>query len=171
LPKQVKVNPISAEVIGADYLFKILLKMPSGSDKWRKRLQDYAEQQLLILRPILIDVKQYADHLAGISDWDGKRMRENIIKALRRIPANWMWMIELSVPELFSANRRKVGEVLLDAEVPAGPARDFSNFFLARLPGCFAFYLGGGSANPRYQFIRSHITGHAELYACEETHV
>jgi hypothetical protein len=79
-----------------------------------------------------------------------------------------MWMIELSVPNLFSANKRKVGEVLLRAEVVAKPKRDFSNFLLARLPGYFALYDGGGAVKPKYQFIPSGAPSHVELYGCEE---
>jgi len=74
------------------------------------------------------------------------------------------WLIELSVPELFSANRRKVGEVLLRADVDPGIKRNFNNFVIARLPGNFVLYDGGGPSNPRYTFIPSGAKSHVELY-------
>ena len=46
-------------------------------------------------------------------------------------------MIELSLPELFSANLRKVGEVLVRAELLPATDRDLTSFVLARLPGYF----------------------------------
>jgi len=78
--------------------------------------------------------------------------------------------VELSVPNLFSANTRKLGEVLLRAEVPASPTRDFKNFLLARLPGYFALYKGGGALNPKFKFIPSGVKSHVQLYGCEKRH-
>jgi hypothetical protein len=77
-------------------------------------------------------------------------------------------MIELSVPELFSANLRKVGEVLVRAEVLPKVDRDLGSFALARLPGYFALLDGGNPTHPRYKFIPSGAEGHVELIGCED---
>ncbi len=78
-------------------------------------------------------------------------------------------MIELSIPELFSANKRKLGEVLLRAEGKVGHKRNMTSFILARLPGCFSLYRGGGPKKPEYSFIPSGAEGHVELFGCEES--
>ncbi len=75
---------------------------------------------------------------------------------------SWFWMIELSIPELFPANKRKL------AEVEPKPKRDFKSFLLARVPGYFALYREGGSDNPIYDFLLSGLKSHFELYSCEE---
>ena len=167
-PKQVQTDAISAEVIGADYLFSILPQLPHLDEPWESRLAYYASKHLLVLRPILIDSANYAEHLAKVSDWTGKGIRKNLIEGLKHMTPEKLWMVELSVPELFSANRRKIGEVLLHAETPPGSPRDFSSFILARLPGCFALYEGGGPTEPRYRFVPSGADGHVELAGCEE---
>ena len=77
-------------------------------------------------------------------------------------------MIELSVPELFAANKRKLGEVLLWAEAKVGPKRDLNSFFLARLPGYFSLYRGGPASKPEYDFVPSGAEGHVELFGCED---
>jgi hypothetical protein len=170
LPKPVKADPIRAEVIGADYLFSMLPQLPHISEAWEERLAFYAKHRLLVLRPVLTNGKLYADHLERVSDWAGGRISRQLVADLRTalIPHGHIWMIELSVPELFSANRRKVGEVLIAAEVPTGDRRDFANFLIARLPGCFALYTGGSASHPSYSFIPSGAGGHVELYGCEE---
>jgi hypothetical protein len=72
------------------------------------------------------------------------------------------------VPELFPANQRKVGEVVLRAEHKPTCFRDFKNLLFARIPGFFALYVGGGAENPSYEFIPSDLKSHVELYGCEE---
>ena len=65
-------------------------------------------------------------------------LRETLIRALRaNLTKERLWMIELSLPELFSANLRKVGEVLVRAELLPATDRDLTSFVLARLPGYF----------------------------------
>jgi hypothetical protein len=168
LPKQVKLNPIRAEVIGADYLFTILPQLPTNRDPWAKRLREYARRHLLVLRPYLLTIEEYTAHLAKLRDWRGDAIEARLVAALRAIlPKEMLWMIELSVPELFSANLRKVGEVLVRAEVWTRPVRDLACFLLARLPGYFALYEKGDASHPQYQFIESGAAGHVQLYGCE----
>jgi len=76
-------------------------------------------------------------------------------------------MIELSVPELFSTDRRKVGEVLIRAERPATDKRDFQNYVLARVPGHFVFYTRGAADAPTYVFPACDLQGHVALFGSE----
>jgi len=104
-----------------------------------------------------------------VSDWQGKPIRTDLVSALKaNLTKERLWMVELSVPELFSANLRKVGEVLVRAEVLPKVDRDLGSFALARLPGYFALLEGGTAANPRYEFIPSGAEGHVELIGCED---
>ncbi len=169
MPKEVKLNPVRAEIIGADYLFTILPQLPPNNNPWAQRLARYASAHLLVLRPYLLDPAEYTAHLEKMKDWQGKPVRETLIRDLRaNLTKERLWMIELSVPELFSANLRKVGEVLVRAECFPSVDRDLSNFVLARLPGYFALLAGGSSADPQYQFIPSGAEGHVELIGCED---
>ena len=169
MPKEVQLNPVRAEVIGADYLFTILPQLPPSNNPWAQRLAQYANMHLLVLRPYLLDPAEYTAHLAKVKDWQGKAVRETLIRDLRaKLTKERLWMIELSVPELFSANLRKVGEVLVRAELLPTADRDLASFVLARLPGFFALLEGGTPADPRYQFIPSGAEGHVELIGCED---
>jgi hypothetical protein len=168
MPKEVKLNPVRAEIIGADYLFTILPQLPPDNNPWAQRLALYAKAHLLVLRPYLLDPAEYTAHLAKVKDWQGKPVRETLIRDLKaNLTKERLWMIELSVPELFSANLRKVGEVLIRAELLPAVDRDLASFVLARLPGYFALLEGGAPADPQYQFIPSGAEGHVELIGCE----
>lgn len=164
-PKEVLINALQAEVMGADYLFTILPQLPDTSEVWRRRLCEYARNGQLILRPILLKGEEYSKHMSNISDWHQRKL--GYVFSGKR--DRWLWMIELSVPELFPANQRKVGEVILEAEVKPRSDRDFKSFLFARLPGYFGAYKEGGPANPIYDFIPCNLMSHVELYGCEET--
>lgn len=164
-PKEILMNALQAEVIGADYLFTILPQLPDLSEVWRKRLCEYAVNNQLILRPILLKAQDYSKHMANISDWHKRKLGFDFSAR----GDHWVWMVELSVPELFSANRRKVGDVILDAESKPKLERDFKSFIFARLPGYFALYRKGEPTNPVYDFIPCDLKSHVELYGCEET--
>lgn len=170
MPKEVQLNPVRAEIIGADYLFTILPQLPPDNNPWAKQLAYYANAHMLVLRPYLLDPAEYTAHLEKVKDWQGRPLRETLIRALRaNLTKERLWMIELSVPELFSANLRKVGEVLVRAELLPSVERDLASFVLARLPGYFALLEGGTPADPQYQFIPSGAEGHVELIGCEDS--
>jgi hypothetical protein len=51
-----------------------------------------------------------------------------------------VWAVEISIPQLFPANERKLGEIILDATKPMDYTGNlFSNFVLARMPGTYFF--------------------------------
>jgi len=179
LPADVKVDPIEAEAIGADYLLAILREVPAGfkgwTERWQKRLEGYHGRQLLVLRTILLNGLQYASHLKAVHGWDKKPLPKWLPDAFARVADDCFWMVELSVPELFSANRRKLGEILIRADTDAGTQRDFKNFFCARLPGCFVVIVDGkatkptgAGAQPKFLYIPLSVVDHVELYGCEE---
>jgi hypothetical protein len=166
-PKDIRVSAISAEAIAADFLFSMLGQLPPRSEAWDRRLTEYAKANLLVLRPILIHTRDYVEHLAQIQDWEGQSIKESLIRDFKDMDDQKLWLVELSIPELFSANRRKVGEVLIQAEGVPGTKRDFSNFIFARLPSYFVLYESGGVSNPEYSFVPSGVHSHTSLYDCE----
>ena len=180
LPSEIKVDPIEAEAIGADYLLAILKQVPGTfkgwTERWQKRLEGYHASQLLVLRTILLKGAQYATHLGAVRGWAGKPFPKRLLDAFAPVAADWFWMVELSVPELFSANRRKIGEILIRADTAAGTQRDFKNFVCARLPGCFVLIESvkaaasvGEEPEPTFLYVPVGVVDHVELFGCEET--
>jgi hypothetical protein len=83
MPKEVKLNPVRAEIIGADYLFTILPQLPANKNPWAKRLLLYAARHLLVLRPYLLDPAEYTAHLTKVRDWQGNPVRDTLVSALK----------------------------------------------------------------------------------------
>lgn len=169
LPKEVEVSPIRAEVIGVDYLSSMLGEIPESSGPWKDRLVQYAEHHRLVVRPLLVRGSEYTEHLARVVDWDCRTIDQDWIDNLNCVQSlkeNLVWLIELSIPELFSGNRRKLAEVLIQADRNPGHKRDFGSYILARVPGYFAIHVGAAD-DPKYRFIPSGIQGHVPLFGCE----
>ena len=172
LPGGVAVDPIEAEVIGADYL-SMILKQERQEQRpyagvWAARLDGYEANHMLVYRPILVDKWAYLSHLKTIRDWDYRGVTLADQRDLAaRTPDDMLWLVELSIPELFSANRRKLAEVVLHAGIDPGTTRSMSNFVHARLPGSFVLYKGGGPPNPEFRFRKTRVQGHVELFGTE----
>jgi hypothetical protein len=129
----------------------------------------FAETNRMVVRPVLVTKSEYIYHLRRIKDWVGSNIEVKWIHILDEVLQDaYYWLVELSVPELFSANKRKVAEVLLHAEVAYSSHRDFKSFAMARLPEQFCFYVDGGPIAPEYDFYPTGIHGHVELFGCED---
>ena len=168
LPKNILLTPLRAEVIGLNALYAMFPLLPNDGNRWRERLAFYARYSLTVLRTILVTGKEYADHLDKIDGWKGARIRRNEVEAFAKYPHLKFWMVELSVPELFPTNFRKVGEILFFAEKQPDPKQTFNSIVMARLPGYFVFYNGGDDTNPKFDFLPNQIESHVPLYRCEE---
>jgi len=165
LPSAVRVNPVEAEAIGADFLFELKDHIPSDDNEWIARLKRTAGRHKLVLRPILVTAEEYICHLAAVRGWSGSQISAACLKAFENLAAEWFWLVELSVSELFAANKRKIGEVLIRSTVEYDAQLPFDNFVLARLPGYFALY---NEASANFAFIPSGIEDHVELFGQEE---
>ncbi len=169
LPADVKLSAIQAEAIAFDYLGPILATLPSRQNPWSECLRKTWEGGRVILRTILCDATEYANHLAGVSDWDRRKAHAEDVAVMRELGPEAYRLVEISVPELFPANRRKVGDVLINANSFSATARDFKNFVMGRLPEYYVFY-NRSIANDEVQFdyVPCAIRSHVELFGSED---
>ena len=186
VPDRIEADPIEAEAIAAEYLLAILGEVPENFPGWRERWQHrlafksdgkllVRRPEAMILRTSLVTGAEYCRHLAAVQGWDrSKRIPGWLGKVLRLVAGDHFWMVEVSMPELFSANRRKVGEILIRADTEPSLQRDAGSFLLARLPGCVAFLetsdlaTSGTSASQHlFSYYPVDIDDHVELLGCE----
>ena len=180
IPQDIKVDPVEAEAIGSDSL-KELFKwaptdLPGRLHTWQARLKDYYDDELLVLRPLLIHGSQYIEHLKKIRGWAGSTIPEWLSDTIAKLSGkDRLWMVELSVPELFAANRRKIGEILIRSDKTTSEDSVFTHFYFARLPGCFVFLVDPDSpiptdrqVKPTFLYVPSEIDDHVELFGCED---
>lgn len=166
LPKGYAYNGLFAEVAASNYFYSMFaqLALSASTNVWINRLITFAFDRRLILRLVPITREGYLKHLQDAEDWDRIKEDSNTLTHLSSIKMSLMWMIELSVPDLFATNKRKIGEILLDATAGFSPKVDFNLFILARLPGSYYFFAGlDGSGQPNFATVKSSFISHTEL--------
>ncbi len=166
LPKGYVYNGLFAEVAASDYFYSMLAQIATlaSANVWINRLLTFALARRLVLRLVPITRDQYLEHLHAAEDWDHTREDSTTLSHLSSIKMSMMWMIELSVPDLFAINKRKIGEILLDATVAFSPKVDFKTFILARLPGSYYFFdTLDANGQPTFATVKSNFISHTEL--------
>jgi len=122
LPPAAKYDATDAQLIAIDHLYSLAMNIkPNHEQKWLQRLVRAIDSDnwWVVLRPIFLSGEQYLDHLNELKGWDEvERISPKILSALKGIKKGSFWVIEISLPELFPANRRKLGEIVLDATSP-----------------------------------------------------
>ncbi|MCK1351523.1 hypothetical protein IVB56_10480 [Bradyrhizobium sp. CW7] len=124
--KQVNVSPVYAEQLaGASLGFWVrrIAQVNAGTGRW----WDYLSQNgsHAVLRTTLISSQDYQSHLQKLDDkiqssepvptWitPGEGRAESFDSFMRSLPDNF-WICEISLPQLYGGNRKKLGEILLD---------------------------------------------------------
>jgi len=135
LPKEAKYDAIRAEAIAVDFLYNIAICLPLDPSPWIKRFKDAItlDRGWIVLRPIFMAAEKYVSHLEQLTGWEGEKIDPKVIATLKTQLHGFFWVVEVSLPEIFPANRRKIGEVVLNANMELVPKRDFSTLVLARL--------------------------------------
>lgn len=182
LPSAVKLNPIHAETLGAECLFDMFDQLPDDGNQWRARLQQYAhaEKGQVVIRTLLISAGEYAQHLRGLRGWkEGRIPKRTINHILEDLgPDENFWMVEFSVPELFSANLRKLGEIILRSNKPRkNRSQSYMDFvLLVRLPGWFVFAdelvrptTSHAEKASAFYYVPAPIQNHVRLFGLSDT--
>lgn len=171
-PKGVRQEGVAAEVIGARYIHSLLRDARLGvvSNKWLQRLMEYGTRNQIVLRALTVSKREYCSYLFKVTDWEYRhehRMIPNALNKLDYLPEH-LWVIEVSIPELFPMNKRKLGEMVLDATRKASPEPNFETFLFARLPGSYWFVTGmDRKGKPNFDWRPSRIESHTPLLTKE----
>ena len=167
LPQGWRYSGVEAELVAADYFYSILPELADSLEKpWLRRLLEYVIRKKLILRHVPIGKNDYLAALRRATDWEGRAESTETLSVLEDLVPERYWMIEVSVPEVFSTNKRKLGEILLDAERELSSDIDGTSFVLARFPGCYAFFdQQDGYGIPRFSTTSSSLESHIPVYS------
>src|SRR5207247_9472997 len=135
LPTGDKYDGVRAETIASDYLYSLKKdqNLASSTSAWVKRFYASSDEQEVILRAISISKREYIEHLTSMRDWHNRRFPTSI-RQLSEFLSAQIWMIEISLPELFPINKRKLGEIVLDATTTPTHFRAYETFPLPRFP-------------------------------------
>lgn len=146
-PEKVALRPRFADLTAKLLLENTLMKIPPDADLsyWLKEVvaATRAQGASVVLRTFLISKSSYLTHLAGMRDNDGEGLVTVHLEAMSsRLPESF-WISELTLPDLYTANRHKVGEVLISKDKSIGEdtlAKDTWEALIgARFPGFMLF--------------------------------
>jgi len=150
-----------AEARSLRFLYTAIQRQHSPNIWWQ-RLAFCTEPQVqrVVLRALSINRDTYIQHLSTESDWEGNRERPELVKVLSSWLPKHLWVIEVSIPQLFPANERKLGEIILDGALAINRSQDNRpHFYLARLPTLFYFNLG----KKEFLTVPSNLKSHLQV--------
>jgi hypothetical protein len=168
-PKNTRYGGVEAETIAVNVLYSIRKTIVPKDLPWQRRALDAIDKQNVVLRSVSLGRNEYIDHLRSSKDWQGQSEASDVCDGLASsLPEN-LWMIELSVPELFPTNLRKFGEILLNASKEPISGTEVQNFILARVPGDYILQAGSDeTGTPKFTLGPSNIKSHTPLYSREQ---
>lgn len=153
------LSAVEAEAIGLNFCNALAQTLAYQRPGWLGRFAAFANSGLLVLRTLLLRRKEYFRHLKQSQCWDRGVHTPETVEAIATTLPDTFWLVEASAPELFSASRRKFGEVLLDARKPPADPEGRDLWLAARLPETVLIRDENG-----FQAIDSRMTSHVQLF-------
>lgn len=117
LPTDAKVTPRKAQEFTA-LTIAWLAKNYTSRNVWVRRLFDAFRRQQAdrgnrpVLRTFMVSKGKYLEHLGQACDREGRRLAKRVVAQLKRKLPDFVWITEVTLVDLFAANKRKVGELL-----------------------------------------------------------
>lgn len=162
----IKFSGAQAEALALLFLYSVLNQLNQTGfpeNVWLKRLVHHAQRhvQSIILRPIAVERDTYVRHLSSEKDWDQNSEDKAVVDILHDSLPDALWIVEVSIPQLFPANERKLGDIVLNAETDLSDSQGKdSPFLFVRLPSCYFFALAAGRSDPNFLTVPSKLMSH-----------
>lgn len=133
------------------------------AERWLRELAlaVHDKRRSPVCRTVLVSRHRYVSHAGTARDWQGHGLSDDHLRLLEDNLPPKFWMVEISLPNLYSANKRKLGELLFSR---MGPNRldPLAGWIGGRLPGIFFTPAPGTDRVPHP--VPSQLSGHVELY-------
>lgn len=170
LRPKAQYSGIQAEALALSFLYSLLNQIAMHENDWLRRLVYYArpDVQRVVLRAVTVDREAYIQHISQNTDWYHNAEKSEIINILHNNLPDLLWMVEVSIPQLFPANERKLGEILLDATKPIESTVESAAeyYVLARLPGSYLFEESTGTNHTGFLRVPSQLQSHFPVMGC-----
>ncbi len=129
---QPNAPPAFAEGV-ASFILANLMPSLAGerSEKWFQYIT--RSPRTYVLRTLLVAKANYLKHISTVCGHDGGGYKQTDIDRFAYLP-EYFWMVEFSLPALYTGNNGKLGEILLDATKPADPRMPEGLFLGMRMP-------------------------------------
>jgi len=137
LPPGLDVSPYIAEKDAVGLVRKLRdVCQPASANRWLRRIWEQLQQlqKGIVARTLGCTREQYIAHLTATVDSDGNGPVSTIPKALANAPDH-LWLTEISLPDLYTANKHKLGDILLDAKAAERDGQPIETYVWGWLPG------------------------------------
>lgn len=167
LPSGAQFSGVAAEAVSIRFVYSLHPNITTAKNPWLRRLAFFSrpDVQKVILRAVFATKQQYVAHLRNATDWDNSTENPKLIELLEKRLPEALWVVEVSLPHLFPANERKLGEVVLNAAYPmnAADTLSFNAFCLARLPTRYFIVRAVTKGKPQFSEVPSALKSHVSL--------
>lgn len=137
-PKGVKEAPINIELQAAFCLEDSVSRLdPSknhSENYWLKKLSGFIKSGKFIIRTFLIKKAEYIKSL-NEKDVDGAVLEMPYIEHLKNNLPSIFWISEISLPELFPTNKRKIADIIIDSSRNMNENNFYETLLFMRVPG------------------------------------
>lgn len=136
IPSEVATYPWEPEYASQIVIDNLLQKFPRNLDKWYKRL---LEDKPWVIRTILMAKNEYKNSL-NCKDFDGNKYSEQDVQEILRNLPDYFWLSEISLPDLYVANKSKLVDFFYPCDNPETPyenevtERLIKSWIQARMP-------------------------------------
>lgn len=168
LKPRFSIRGAQAEGLSLYLLHSVLNQIDITNNTWLERLASRAYSAIypqIVLRAIAVDKEDYINHIRQARDWDGNVEKAETIELFNdRLPDSF-WVVEISIPHLFPANERKLGDIVIDGQIELNVENIYRHLIYVRLPKGYYILTDppdtDGEINFRY--FPSDLTSHVDV--------
>lgn len=167
LPGSIDVIPYLAEKVAISLVSNLANSLSAQPNKWLERVRQQIRHRRkgVVARTVICSKRDYIEYLRSTdtgTDSDGRGPVTTIPGPLANAPDD-MWLTEISLPDLYTANKRKLGDILTDAQTGTVNGQSTANFVWGWLPGMqLAPHHGGSAAD--LTVATWPLTGHVKIF-------
>jgi len=152
VPAKIDLGPLEAELF-ASIVLKPVYQGPLEDCYWLQALrqEEAAFGKWVVLRTLLASKAAYQEHLRNMEDVEGNALTKREIKKIihEKIPEHF-WLTEITLTDIYTANKRKLGEILFDLSEPGTTSADDAVSFTRKVfEACIAVRLPGNIIIPK----------------------
>lgn len=159
-----------AEALALQFLYSVLNQLSAPMNDWLDRLVHYASPKIqrIVLRAIAVNREKYIEHLTNEKDWDGNTEDQQMLDGFSKSLPDVLWIVEVSIPQLFPGNERKLGEIVLNGSIKlSSNTKDRSHLLFIRLPGQYVLSLPEASNEQDFLRAPSKLMSHLQVIRLE----
>jgi hypothetical protein len=151
LPQEVQLTGHRAESFSMKIASQLIKKTEIVEPKsyWLEKLKKRHKHNGLVCRTNLLTDKQYRSYIKEITEREFIRPTKDQREQLKKLPI-YIWVTEISLPNIYTGNKAKLGDVLLDAS----KTNEDEFFVFGWFPGFARF---GSDSEHEPWYVRTHV--------------